>query len=143
LIIHPPKHHCLQRTIIFANKTDYMNTTGITDTFVADCPIRNVLSRVASKWSLVVMNNLSDHGTSRFNSLQRQIPDISQKVLTSTLRTLVADGFIERLVYPEVPPRVEYSLTTRGRSFMECAQPLIDWAYNNMSAIINDRNRAD
>lgn len=117
-----------------------MNTTSITDTFIADCPIRNVLSRVASKWSLVVMYNLSDHGTSRFNSLQRQIPDISQKVLTSTLRTLVADGFVERLAYPEVPPRVEYSLTGRGRSFMKCAQPLIDWAYNNMGAIIKDRN---
>lgn len=118
-----------------------MNTTNITDVFIADCPIRNVLSRVASKWSLVVMHHLSNHGASRFNSLQHHIPDISQKVLTSTLRSLVADGFVERLAYPEVPPRVEYSLTRRGRSFMECAQPLIDWAYNNMSAIVSDRER--
>lgn len=119
-----------------------MTTANITDTFIGDCPIRNVLSRVASKWSLVVMYSLNEHGISRFNSLQRYIPDISQKMLTSTLRTLVADGFVKRLAYPEVPPRVEYTLTDRGRSFMECAQPLLNWAYTNMGAILNDRKVA-
>lgn len=120
-----------------------MNTTSISDIFIADCPIRNVLSRVSSKWSLVVMYTLNHQGASRFNSLQHQIPDISQKVLTSTLRNLVVDGFVERAAFPEVPPRVEYSLTCRGRAFMECAQPLIDWAYNNMGAIIQDRHNAN
>jgi len=114
---------------------------AIKETIVADCPIRGVLSRVASKWSLVVMNSLKDHETERFSALQRSVPDISQKMLTSTLRTLVADGFVARTVYPEVPPRVEYGLTERGRSFMAVAQTLIDWAYSNMGAIVSDRER--
>lgn len=118
-----------------------MTSIGIKDTYIADCPIRTVLSRVASKWALVVMHSLAESGVERFNALQHAIPDISQKMLTQTLRTLVADGFVERKVYPEVPPRVEYSLTARGRSFMECAQQLIAWAFDNMGAIITDRER--
>lgn len=113
----------------------------IKGTLVADCPIRNVLARVSSKWSLVVMSNLNENGMMRYSALQRNIPDISQKVLTATLRTLVADGFVVRKVYPEVPPRVEYRITERGSSFMSYAQLLIDWAFNNMNAIIRDRQR--
>lgn len=109
--------------------------------YISACPIRNILAYVASKWALVVLRQLEEGGTQRFNTLHHSIPDISQKMLTATLRTLLADGFVERTVYPEVPPRVEYSLTDRARSFMECANPLIGWAYDNMSAIISDRQR--
>jgi len=86
-----------------------------------------------------VLHTLDEYGTLRFNALQKKIPDISQKMLTSTLHTLVADGFVERKVYAEVPPRVEYSLTPRAVSFMECANILIKWAFDNMSSIMKDR----
>lgn len=79
-----------------------------------DCPIRNVLARVGDKWSLLVLYTLQHNGTLRFSALQRAIPDISQKSLAKTLRILEEDGFIDRTVYPEVPPRVEYSLTLRA-----------------------------
>lgn len=117
-----------------------MEKTNITQEFLAACPIRNILAYVASKWALVVLHQL-ESGTQRFNILHHNIPDISQKMLTSTLRMLLADGFVVRKVYPEVPPRVEYSLTERARSFMKCANPLINWAYDNMSEIITDRKR--
>lgn len=76
----------------------------------------------------------------RFNALRKQIPDISQKMLTSTLRTLEADGYVERTVYAEVPPRVEYSLTPRSFSLIPLIDNLIDWATDNMAAIMNERN---
>lgn len=119
-----------------------MKTLGVEDEYMENCPIRNVLARVASKWALVVMHVLLDNGTTRFNELRHHIPDISQKMLTATLRTLVADGLVGRTVYPEVPPRVEYTLTERGRSFMDCAGGLIEWALRNMADILRDRSRA-
>lgn len=118
-----------------------MSNIAITDKDMALCPIRNVLSRVASKWALIVLHELDGKGSVRFNTLHHSIPDISQKMLTATLRTLVADGFVERHVFPEVPPRVEYSLTERGRSFMGCANTLITWALDNMGSIIKDREQ--
>jgi len=119
-----------------------MKAIGIKDDYLSDCPIRNILSRVASKWSLVVLHTLNDNGVMRFSVLKHHIPDISQKMLTSTLRTLVEDGFVKRTVYPEMPPRVEYELTERGHSFMLCANDLIVWAFNNMAAIMHDRKLA-
>ena len=78
----------------------------------------------------------------RFNALRKQIPDISQKMLTSTLRSLEADGYVERTVYAEVPPRVEYSLTPRSFSLIPLIDNLIDWATDNMAAIMNERNKS-
>lgn len=118
-----------------------MNNLGIKEEFMPQCPIRNVLARVASKWALIVLHTLDEAGTIRFSAIQHKIPDISQKMLTSTLRTLVADGFVVRNVFPEVPPRVEYSLTERAHSFMSCANVLIGWAFDNMGAIMKDRER--
>lgn len=119
-----------------------MKSLGVKDEYIKNCPIRNVLARVASKWALVVMHVLLDNGTTRFNELHHHIPDISQKMLTATLRTLVADGLVSRAVFPEMPPRVEYGLTERGRSFMDCAGSLIEWALQNMAAIMHDRQCA-
>lgn len=111
----------------------------IRDALFPDCPIRNVLARVGDKWSLLVLYNLQHREPVRFKELQRQIPDISQKSLTQTLRTLEEDGFVSREVFPEVPPRVEYSLTSRALSFLPLVENMINWAKENMEEIIKDR----
>lgn len=80
--------------------------------------------------------------TIRFKELQRQIPDISQKMLTVTLRTLEEDGYVTRTIYPEVPPRVEYTLTDRTRSLLPHINSLIEWALENRVAIMQDRSKA-
>ncbi len=98
-----------------------------------DCPIRNLLCRLGDKWSLLVLVSLSANGTMRFNEIQRSIGDISQRMLTVTLRSLEADGLVSRKVYPEVPPRVEYALTKSGKSLMPHLSGLVDWACNTRS----------
>lgn len=113
----------------------------ITDTIVKDCPVRNVLAHICGKWSLLVIYVMRQSDSIRFNALNRAIPDISQKVLTSTLRSLETDGFITRQVYAEVPPRVEYSLTDRARSFIPVVENMIVWAQDNMAGILKDRNK--
>ena len=111
----------------------------IRDALFPDCPIRNVLARVGDKWSLLVLYTLQHREPVRFKELQRQIPDISQKSLTQTLRTLKEDGFISREVFPEIPPRVEYSLTPRALSFLPLVENIINWAKENMEEIMADR----
>lgn len=112
------------------------------DVLFPDCPIRNVLSRVGDKWSLLVLHTLEQSAEPvRFNTLQRALPDISQKVLTTTLRTLEEDGFVVRTVYAEVPPRVDYRLTERAQSFMQACTPMIQWAVANLEDIVAERKR--
>ena len=111
------------------------------DALFPDCPIRNVLSRVGDKWSLLVLYSLQHREPVRFKELQRQIPEISQKSLTQTLRTLEVDGFVTREVFPEVPPRVVYSLTPRALSFLPLVENIIKWAMENMEEIIKDREK--
>ena len=113
----------------------------IRDALFPDCPIRNVLARVGDKWSLLVLYNLQHREPVRFKELQRMIPDISQKSLTQTLRTLEEDGFVHREVFAEVPPRVEYNLTPRAYSFLPLVENMIRWAKENMEEIIADRER--
>ena len=113
----------------------------IKETVFTDCPIRNVLARISGKWSLLVLYTLDRNGMSpmRFNQLRRAILDISQKVLTTTLRTLETDGLICRKVFAEVPPRVEYSLTERALTLIPLVDSLINWAADNMADIVRDR----
>lgn len=120
-----------------------MDRTMIEDMMFPDCPIRNILARLCDKWSLLVIYTLNKAGKEvmRFKELQREIPDISQKMLTVTLRTLEEDGYITRTVYPEVPPRVEYALTPRTHSLLPHINALISWALENKDAIIEDRKR--
>lgn len=117
----------------------------IKEMIVQDCPIRNVLARICDKWSLLVIYTLKNHmdGPLRFNALRKLIPDISQKMLTSTLKTLEADGYVTRKVYAEVPPRVEYSLTPRSETLIPIMDNLIVWAIDNMAVIMNDRKRKE
>ena len=116
-----------------------MQQTRVREELFPDCPIRNVLARISSKWPMLVLFTLDRSGTMRFNALRRAMPDISQKMLTTTLRTLEEDGLVSRRVYAEVPPRVEYELTARARSLLPILSELIDWAHSNMAAIMRDR----
>ena len=102
---------------------------------IDDCPVRNILDRVGDKWSILVITILGESGTLRFNELNAVIGTISQKMLTVTLKTLEADGLISRKIYPQVPPRVEYSLTPLGESLLPAMPLLVDWALKNMPAI--------
>ncbi len=104
------------------------------------CPIRTILARISDKWSILVLFTLNNKGVMRFSQLRHEIPDISQKVLTGTLRTLEVDGYITRKVYAEVPPRVEYALTQRGLSLLPHIDSLIGWAKENMADILRDRS---
>ena len=120
-----------------------MERTKIEDAVFPDCPIRNILARLCDKWSLLVIYTLDKAGKDavRFKELQREIPDISQKMLTVTLRTLEDDGYVTRTVYPEVPPRVEYALTPRTHSLLPHINALIKWALENMEPIMKDRRK--
>lgn len=116
---------------------------AIKEPIFPECPIRNVLARICDKWSMLVIFMLEKRQAEplRFNALRKMIPDISQKMLTSTLRTLEEDGLILRQVYAEVPPRVEYSLTPRAQSLIPIVDNLVDWAADNMAAILKDREK--
>ena len=96
-----------------------------------ECPIRNVIEKFGDKWSLLVLYHLDAHGTMRFNSIHRDMADCSQKMLSQTLKRLEKYHLISRKLYPEVPPRVEYSLTETGKSLMPHLQGLIDWAISH------------
>src|SRR5436305_1673154 len=85
---------------------------------LSDCPVRGILDRLGDKWSMLIVLELST-GNVRFNELRRRIPDISQKMLTQTLRDLQRDGMVGRTVFPTVPPSVEYGLTPLGQSLLE------------------------
>lgn len=121
-----------------------MDRTIIEDALFPECPIRNILARLCDKWSLLVIYTLdkAGKGAVRFKELQRAIPDISQKMLTVTLRTLEEDGYVTRTVYAEVPPRVEYALTQLAYSLLPHFDALIGWAIDNRDTIISDRRKA-
>lgn len=102
------------------------------------CPIRQVISRFGDKWSMLVLYSLhaSDTGVLRFNELRRLMTDCSQKMLSQTLKNLELSHLVHRKVYPEVPPRVEYSLTETGRSLMPAITSLIDWANQHFDDVV-------
>lgn len=108
-----------------------------------NCPIRDVLSRLGNKWSMLILVTLNANGIMRFSDIHKTIADVSQRMLTVTLRTLEADGLVARKVYAEVPPRVEYYLTDRGESLMPRLQSLVEWAVENMPEILDSRERVE
>ncbi len=117
-----------------------MTQFQVTDPMFPECPVRNVLSRIGDKWSILVILSL-DGATQpmRFKEILAAIPDISQKMLTSTLRDLEVDGLVSRQAYAEIPPRVEYELTARARTLTPLIHNLVNWALNNLSGIVKDR----
>jgi len=107
----------------------------------ANCPVRQVLDRIGDKWSTLVILMLGDTGIMRFNEIGSAIGDISQKMLTATLRNLEADGLVSRKIYPEIPPRVEYELTELGKSLLPLIRALEVWADGNFQTIRKNRKR--
>jgi len=111
------------------------------DSTVGKCPVRIVLDRFGDKWSVLVLLSLDKVEKMRFNELHKITGEISAKMLTVTLRTLEADGIVKRTIYPEIPPRVEYEMTERGKSLMPHIHNLTSWAEENMLAILESRNQ--
>lgn len=107
------------------------------------CPVRNILVRLCDKWALLVIYILerSDKENMRFTELKQQMPDISQRMLTMTLRTLEEDGYITRTIFSEIPPRVEYALTERAKSLKPILDSLLQWSVDNMDNIMRDRKK--
>jgi DNA-binding HxlR family transcriptional regulator len=106
-----------------------------------NCPVRNVLDRIGDKWSMLVLMLLSEENVLRFSGIQKLIETISEKMLSVTLKSLEADGLVGRKVYPEIPPRVEYYLTERGRSLIPHLHSLAEWANDHMGGIRKSRKK--
>lgn len=98
--------------------------------FTKDYPVRRLLSLISDSWTPIVFHCLSN-GTKRFSEIQKQLPDISKKMLTQVLRRMESDGFVERKVYPVVPPKTEYTLTAAGQKIHEPLLMLCQWARSN------------
>ena len=106
------------------------------------CPVRGVLDKLGDKWSMLVILELSA-GERRFSEIKREIPDISHKMLTQTLRILQRDGLVARAVHPTVPPAVSYDLTAMGKSLLTPFSALVAWADANHPAITSARAAFD
>ncbi|MGB4101494.1 MAG: helix-turn-helix domain-containing protein [Alphaproteobacteria bacterium] len=96
----------------------------------SNCPISNAIALIGGKWKLPVLYNLRDH-VMRFNELKRALPGVTQKMLTQQLREMENDGLIERKVYAEVPPKVEYSLTPIARKLQPILTQLCGWGWEH------------
>jgi DNA-binding HxlR family transcriptional regulator len=107
-----------------------------------DCEVRQILDRVADKWSLLVIA-LLDERSMRFTELRREVDGISQRMLARTLRHLERDGLVTRTVHPVVPPRVDYALTALGASLHSTIKALVDWTERHQTEIIAARNDYD
>lgn len=132
----------LKNISIFVKNAD-MKRTVIQNPAYPDCPVRNVLAKICDQWAILVLGTLwmSGKHALRFTEIRKQVPDVSQRMLSMTLRTLEEDGYISRNAFAEIPPRVEYALTERGLSLMPLLSMLFEWARMNMAGIMHDRRR--
>ncbi|WP_246748717.1 winged helix-turn-helix transcriptional regulator [Rhizobium setariae] len=121
------------------SRTEAFEKYGFT---AANCPVRDVMDQISGKWSILMMLELMD-GPQRFGELRRRVPDISQRMLTQTLRDLQRDGYVNRTVYPTQPPAVEYALTDLGHSFMKPLVALVDWSARHHDQIREARMAFD
>lgn len=103
------------------------------------CRAAPMLEWIGNKWTLVVLMKISENGPIRFNELYRNIPSVSEKVLSQVLRQLTADGIIRRELFPDVPPRTEYSLTALGQTLLPHVEALINWGRDNFDTIMSNR----
>ena len=112
-----------------------MKKTPVWYPYQASCPSRAVLARIADKWTVLVVGRLAE-GTKRFGELRRDLGGVSQKMLTQTLRALEEDGLVTRRVHASVPPKVEYSLTTLGRTLIDLLDRVRRWAEEHTDAVL-------
>ncbi|QXV55981.1 transcriptional regulator [Amycolatopsis sp. TNS106] len=112
------------------------------DVYSAPCPSRQVLDRIADKWTALIVGCLST-GTKRYSELRAAIDGVSEKMLTQTLRGLERDGLVSRTVHPTVPPKVEYTLTTLGGTLSAPLAVIRDWAEAHINEINDARARYD
>lgn len=103
------------------------------------CKAAPMLEWLGNKWALVVLVKIHENEPVRFNELYRSIPSVSEKVLSSVLKQLVTDGIIHRELYPDVPPRVEYSVTDFGKTLLPHVEALISWGRDNFDKIMTNR----
>ena len=106
---------------------EYKNETSRKRADLPACPVETCVQLIGSKWRLLIMRDLLMNESMRFGQLQRSVGKVSQKVLTSNLRDMEESGLVVRRVYPEVPPRVEYSLTETGKSLKPIIDAMWDW----------------
>ena len=131
--------------MMMKNNTSQLTPPGIAPEPFYDqslCPVRHVLSVIGDKWSLLVIIHLK-FGQHRFSELQRALPDISQRMLTQTLRKLEREGLVSRHVTPTIPPRVDYELTKLGRSLLKPLEGLSHWAMEVRKDIEHARKTYD
>jgi DNA-binding HxlR family transcriptional regulator len=119
-----------------------MDTSSL-DMMKAACPTRQVLDRVANKWTMLVILALEQRGTLRFSELRRQVEGVTQKMLTQTLRGLERDGMLTRTVIPTVPVTVKYTLTNLGHQLSAAVAVIREWAYDNIDHVESARAEFD
>lgn len=112
------------------------------DPYANGCPSRRLLDRIGDRWTVLVVGTLSD-GPRRFSEIRRAVEGVSQKMLTQTLRGLERDGLVTRTVYAEVPPRVEYELTTAGESLRSPLKALETWSIEHFGSVAASWERYD
>ena len=120
-----------------AAATSGVRMPAVGEVFAAACPSRVVLDHVTSKWGVLVLVALAD-GPQRWSELRRRAEGVSEKMLAQTLRTLEADGLVHRDAQPVIPPRVDYSLTPRGRELVALLLPLFGWVVANADDIVGE-----
>ncbi|MBM2620791.1 helix-turn-helix transcriptional regulator [Actinoplanes sp. LDG1-06] len=119
-----------------------METNALGNPYQAGCATRRILDRIGDRWTVLVVGVLGE-GDARFSELRRRIDGVSQKMLTQTLRGLERDGLVRRTVYPEVPVRVEYSLTVAGRTLLEPLRALQKWSIEHLGDVATSQDAYD
>ncbi|NHM07081.1 helix-turn-helix transcriptional regulator [Flavobacterium sp. CYK-4] len=104
------------------------------------CPVKDILHAVSDKWSILIMVQLGYHKTMRFNTLKKSIGSVSQKMLTVKVRQLESFGLVNRQIFPEIPPKVEYTITPLGEEFLSHLMQLLDWTCSNIEQIKRAKN---
>jgi DNA-binding HxlR family transcriptional regulator len=106
------------------------------DKVICLCPIEGIIDLIAKKWSLLIINELGNHGSLRFNELLRELRPITPKMLSDLLKELTKEGLVKRKIYNTIPPKVKYSLTEKGKELRKAIIPLIQWAFNYEDGIV-------
>lgn len=141
MLWYPGRNHLMDARIVSARQKIEIYRAN-PDGGLDNCPVRNVVQNIFSKWSALLLLALAEQPY-RFGELRRLVPDISQRMLTQTLRDLERDGYVHREVFPTKPPSVEYSLTDMGRSMYGALEQLLGWAENNFANVRQARARFD